>query len=299
MFSRKNEKTSKTPIEVEKSKLNIFDKSIYNNLFPIQIRDRGERYCYDNRLGKLKRKKNKYYCIVKGTNNYNVELLFNTDENIATATCSCPYYNEEKKYCKHIYAVLYKIKCSKNKKKILSDITKKVKRIELAIISVNNYIKRNLSNFTDYEIDKFNNYVKEYICEMDYIKANCSEKQLEDDLLNQLKKILNISFELSTKIKKTLNSANNSKNNINSYLTKQDEDNIDIIMSDFDITSKSTKHLHKNIFRDAYNRKIEKEMNTYNLEDWQKDLVRNGLYNPWNFDEENLEEDDFYYEDDK
>ena len=41
-------------------------------------------------------------------------------------------------------------------------------------------------------------------------------------------------------------------------------------------------------------------MNAYNLEDWQKDLVRQGRYNPWNFEEDGeLEEDDYYYEDDK
>jgi len=38
---------------------------------------------------------------------------------------------------------------------------------------------------------------------------------------------------------------------------------------------------------------------SYNLEDWQEDLVDKGLYDPWNFDENELEEDDCYYEDDE
>lgn len=42
---------------------------------------------------------------------------------------------------------------------------------------------------------------------------------------------------------------------------------------------------------------LEKEMDNYGLEDWQKELVRNGEYNSWNFEEEELEEDDFYSED--
>ena len=43
----------------------------------------------------------------------------------------------------------------------------------------------------------------------------------------------------------------------------------------------------------------EKEMDNYGLEDWQKDLVRKGTYDPYNFDEsEELEEDDYYSEDD-
>ena len=44
---------------------------------------------------------------------------------------------------------------------------------------------------------------------------------------------------------------------------------------------------------------LEKEMDNYMLEDWQKELVRNGEYNPWNFEEDgDLEEEDYYFEDD-
>ena len=44
----------------------------------------------------------------------------------------------------------------------------------------------------------------------------------------------------------------------------------------------------------------EKEMDNYGLEEWQKELVRKGDYEPWNFEESGeLEEDDYYYEDDE
>lgn len=42
----------------------------------------------------------------------------------------------------------------------------------------------------------------------------------------------------------------------------------------------------------------DEELDAYDLEDWQKDLVKKGDYDPWNFEEEDLEEDDYYYEDD-
>lgn len=46
--------------------------------------------------------------------------------------------------------------------------------------------------------------------------------------------------------------------------------------------------------------KLEKEMDYNGLEDWQKDLVRKGDYEPHNFEEMgDLDEDDYYYEDDK
>ena len=43
---------------------------------------------------------------------------------------------------------------------------------------------------------------------------------------------------------------------------------------------------------------LESEMDDLNLEEWQKDLVREGKYSPYNFEEEELEEDDYYSEDD-
>ena len=43
--------------------------------------------------------------------------------------------------------------------------------------------------------------------------------------------------------------------------------------------------------------KLEKEMDIYGLEDWQKEEVRNGNYDPWSFEEEDLEEDDYFHDD--
>ena len=46
--------------------------------------------------------------------------------------------------------------------------------------------------------------------------------------------------------------------------------------------------------------KLEKQMDNYLLEDWQKELVRKGEYDPWSFEESgDLEEGDYYYEDEQ
>ena len=42
----------------------------------------------------------------------------------------------------------------------------------------------------------------------------------------------------------------------------------------------------------------DEEFDAYGLEDWQKEEVKKGNYDPWNFEEEDLEEDDYYNEDD-
>lgn len=47
------------------------------------------------------------------------------------------------------------------------------------------------------------------------------------------------------------------------------------------------------------NNKIEKNIDNYDLEDWQKELVDDGSYEPYNFEEEELEDDDYYSEDDE
>ena len=44
---------------------------------------------------------------------------------------------------------------------------------------------------------------------------------------------------------------------------------------------------------------LEERMDDLDLEDWQKELVRKGEYDPENFEEEELDEDDYYYEDDE
>ena len=43
----------------------------------------------------------------------------------------------------------------------------------------------------------------------------------------------------------------------------------------------------------------EEEMDAYGLTDYQKELVKKGENNPWDFEEEDLEDDDYYSEDDE
>ena len=49
-----------------------------------------------------------------------------------------------------------------------------------------------------------------------------------------------------------------------------------------------------------YDKELEQRMNDLDLEDWQKELVRNGEYDPENFEEDDsLDDDDYYHEDDE
>lgn len=42
----------------------------------------------------------------------------------------------------------------------------------------------------------------------------------------------------------------------------------------------------------------EKEIKNMDLEDWQKDLIRSGEYDPYDFEEDSIDEDSYYNEDD-
>ncbi len=50
---------------------------------------------------------------------------------------------------------------------------------------------------------------------------------------------------------------------------------------------------------DDKDEELEQRMEDLDLEDWQKELVREGKYDPENFDEEVEDEDDYYSEDDE
>ena len=53
-------------------------------------------------------------------------------------------------------------------------------------------------------------------------------------------------------------------------------------------------------FFDKLDDDVEEEMDNLGLEDWQKELVREGKYDPENFEEDDSsDEDDYYHEDDE
>lgn len=54
--------------------------------------------------------------------------------------------------------------------------------------------------------------------------------------------------------------------------------------------------LFTDVEKDKKREELEKEMDLCGLEEWQKDLVRNGEYDSFSFEEEELEDDDFYEE---
>ncbi len=55
--------------------------------------------------------------------------------------------------------------------------------------------------------------------------------------------------------------------------------------------------LGKKADRKSINKELEHEMDWYGLSQDEKKLVRSGQYDPWNFEAEELDEEDYYYDD--
>ena len=50
--------------------------------------------------------------------------------------------------------------------------------------------------------------------------------------------------------------------------------------------------------KNKFDSKLEKKMNAFGLENWQKGLVRKGLNDPEDFEEDDTSDDDNYYNED-
>lgn len=298
------EEMLKLPEQTIKEKLNIFDKSIYDEMFPIQIRGRGESYFENDKIKYFKQNENKYTCTVKGTEDYKVSLTFKNDsDEIEEASCTCPYFADKNNNCKHIYALLYKVKCSNNKEVIINEIKQNLESIKKMIKNSQDYIDRNKSHFTSAAIQEHYNYTHYYDWTFKNIESKMNNSTLEDTLLKYLEDLIRISSELKEKIKKTLNSENTSNSNFStSNTTKKDSSKIGLsdVVVGLAVANTVDNFIEKRRNDDEENVSgyTDDELNDYGLEDWQKDLVKKGEYDPWNFEEEDLEEDDYYYEDD-
>lgn len=281
-----------------KEKLDIFDKGIYNDLFPIQIRSRGENYYETDKIKYFKENGQKYSCVVRGTEDYKVSLSFkdNCDE-LDEVNCTCPYFSDKNNYCKHIYALLYKVKCSNNKEVLISEIKKNLDGTKNMISKSQEYINKNRIHFSDSVLREYTNYINSYDYKFNIIEGKLTNSTLEDTLLKYLEELIYITSDLKTKIKKTLDCENINNNSSIQTVNKHKENKVSLteVAAGIAIADYLTRDKDEEENVSGY---TDEELDDYGLEDWQKDLVKKGEYNPWNFEEEDLEEDDYYYEDD-
>lgn len=251
---------------IEELKLDNIEK--YKKDFDPIIAIRGEYIYRDNKIKELKNKGNKYSATVSGTNDYKVEVEFDDNDNIKNMRCTCPNY--KKGYnCKHIYSVVFATK------------------IEQYLDPINKYIDRKLKEFKErYKDSRVNNasYIDDKI------------KELEDKLKKQ--KCLYQRFNIAIKLIMLDKRLDFEEERLDNKNVKSE---ITITITNKEDNNEISKF--KDIFKYfSFNKETtytDEELRNLDLDEDQIKEVREGNQEPWDFEEENLEEDDYFYEDDE
>lgn len=100
-------------IDIYKKKEQTIDiETKYDKYFEKMVRERGIIYYRFNLVNNYEVIDNHISAIVKGSNIYKVDVDINEDN--ITGTCECPYYKENNKLCKHMYALILKHESKKD-----------------------------------------------------------------------------------------------------------------------------------------------------------------------------------------
>ena len=297
-----------------REQLNLFDTSIYNDLFSSGIRERGEVYFKEDRISNFSQDNNKYTCQVNGTNKYDVSLTF-SDENpdeIKEASCTCPYYTGEHKYCKHIYALLYKIKCSNNQEIIDNKFAQIGSETADMINKAAKDVNENFEKYNKNIVEQFVKYTKNIHEQLEYWTYHYLNVKTEHGRLNALQCLIKYTSGADLRIKDLMNKMKDPAYADDVYDEDIDDDFGDNDFDEDNVTEDSKTRLldelaiyqmSKNLFDNKGHKKenfsdySEQDLADSGLEEWQKDEVRKGNWEPWSFDENNEFEDDDYYSD--
>ena len=107
-----------------------FDFRKYDAIFFDKIMERGIEIYLSDKMSDLNQKDNVYTCKIEGSDIYDVSVSFkNNSDEVDIMTCTCPFAKEGSN-CKHMYALLLKIKCNYTDKKLKKEIKKGLKELK-------------------------------------------------------------------------------------------------------------------------------------------------------------------------
>ncbi len=171
-------------------KLKLFDMSIYDKYFENKIIFRGEQISRLGHIKNISNDNNLYKCIVMGTEEYDVSFRLN-DETLEETSCTCPYFEENNKNCKHIYACLYNIKAGNVSKKLnfeletqINDFFDTYNELDKQVIDTYHDIPSNIAN-------EYCNSIQGIYCIVDSYKNNLYKYFIRDDeLVNRINSVI-------------------------------------------------------------------------------------------------------------
>lgn len=282
----------------------------YDNLFLPQIKSRGEQYYLDNKISNFKIENNKCTATITGTENYDVSIEFYKNKKIKKVLCTCAYYQKDEKYCKHLYALLLEY-CNSTKLdgyvniETYKEIKKKEKRVNdnfynrmLAICDSMKEIIENTEEFynsSEIEDDDITSMYEEIMTYKDKINTYGNTKivDLNEELIEMAKDDLyeleNLYDNLTLEYKGILS-------NIETEESEETEDDEAFIIGSAYLLN--AQENRKRQEQEDYENERQDLRNTWGLMEHEIDEVQKGNYEPWQFEEDELEEDDYYYEDD-
>ena len=282
-----NKRIVNDPYEKLLKKTKIFDKSIYDNIFNKSIMQKGELYSDSGKVKDIINNKFWYKATILGKKNYNTTLCFNDDNSIKDMSCTCTYFKKYKK-CKHVYALIYNVKCKNNK----MIIAKNINRVTSKVIRYVKKIDKVLSK-SKYDMNVINSYIsnlekyREFYGDFDL----CNNKAISEDSLIKYYKYDCIVLENTKKAYYTLIIDGNKLDTISGIFKELESSFNTMSMIDKEFNLSSNSNDNKCSYTDKELR------NVYDLNDNEIKLVKSGEYDPWNFEEEDLSEFDYYYDD--
>lgn len=280
----------------------IIIESPYDKLFKTQIKNRGVEYFLEGNI--IHYKFDGQLCIgeVIGTDTYQTSIIFYKNKNIKKVNCSCPYFKKDNNYCKHVYALILEYCKKENIDGFINlETYKEVKRMKPKVNP--NYYNRMLDAC---------NFMKDIIKNTEEFYASCEVKDDIDiqDMYNEILrykekinyyenvKISELSEEIIDAAKEDLGELESLYENLGfeyeSVIKKRDEEDE---LEQEESFEESSEYFMLNNNQKESEDEIDELRKTWGLFDNEIDEVQNGNYDPWQFEEEELEEDDYYSED--
>lgn len=211
--------------KVTSQEKHIVNNAIYNSKFLPQIRERGENYFYENKVGDVRKTENTYGAVVNGKQNYNTSITLNSGI-IESASCDCKYFNDTNKYCKHIYALLCKMENKLENPNVGYNVKTHIENIKNEIISqseelteiirkCSDFLGKKQTEYVIFEINKYNIFVNYYADVLEKLENKVKRsKSIKDliDLHSELVKIASLLFNYEKLfMKKDFDGINNIK----------------------------------------------------------------------------------------
>ncbi len=285
-----------------------FYQTEYDSLFLGATKSRGSSYYFQGRVVHFKQNGDVYEAEVVGTKTYQVMVKIK-DHILIEKSCTCPYHQDTNPYCKHIYALLFSIKIKQLYPQFLEAIESEKEKIQNGLYEMKNLRKKNKTFLAPYQLDWYQKRVKKY-------EEVLKEKKLEEVEEYQLPFYGRTLWEMAYSIENDIFTLKNDIVEGKKYREERAKEESHITtyhFSDgFDIPDQMLepptppKKEKSGFWREllfgvllgaSSNSKKEKEKNDDFLMPWEKEEVKKGNYDSWNFEEEDLEEDDYYYED--